>query len=174
MQGGDTVTGPDPAGFQGDRKVIYGHLDNVDFEKATLPQAVIEGLRFLKATDLVNAPEGRIEIDGDRIFASVQDYVTRPANENRPESHVRYFDIQYVVSGREAIGVVPLSADLPVVEDHTEEKDILFYGAVADETPLMMRAGSYAVFYPWDVHRPGCAVAEPGKPVRKIVVKVRM
>ncbi|AJY45522.1 YhcH/YjgK/YiaL family protein [Martelella endophytica] len=154
--------------------MIYGRLDNVDLEQATLPEAVLEGLRFLKETNLENAPEGRIEIDGDRIFASVQDYDTRPAEANRPESHIRYFDIQYVVSGEEAIGFAPLNAGMRAVEDHAEERDILFYDTVAGETSLMMPAGSYAVFYPWDVHRPGCAVAEPGKAVRKVVVKVRV
>nr|WP_272213602.1 YhcH/YjgK/YiaL family protein [Marinicella sp. W31]MDC2879564.1 YhcH/YjgK/YiaL family protein [Marinicella sp. W31] len=154
--------------------MIFGRLDNLDLEKATMPEAVLEGLRFLSQADLASAPEGRIDIDGDRIFATVQDYVTRPTEANRPESHLRYFDIQYVVSGREVIGFAPLSTTGEAVEDLSEERDLLFYETMADETPLTLSAGSFAVFYPWDVHRPCCAVSETGEPVRKVVVKIRL
>ncbi|MET3600640.1 YhcH/YjgK/YiaL family protein [Martelella mangrovi] len=154
--------------------MIFGRLDNVDLEKATLPDAVLEGLQFLNETDLANASEGRIDIDGDRIFASVQDYTTGPQEEKRPESHIRYLDIQYIVSGREMIGVAPLSTTPPAAEDLSGERDLLFYDQVGEESSLVLSAGSYAVFYPWDVHRPGCAVGETGEAVRKVVVKIRM
>jgi biofilm protein TabA len=31
----------------------------------------------------------------------------------------------------------------------------------------------YAVFFPWDIHRPGC-VSQPGVKVRKVVVKIKV
>ena len=154
--------------------MIFGRLDNIDLERASLPDAVLEGLRFLSETDLASVPAGRIDIDGDRIFANVQDGLTRAKDENRPESHRRYLDIQYVVSGAETIGFAPLAKAGPVTEDFAETSDLLFYDIMNDEMPLVLSEGSYAVFYPWDVHRPGCAVSNPGEKVRKVVVKIRL
>jgi len=36
-----------------------------------------------------------------------------------------------------------------------------------------MEAGSFAVFFPWDIHRPACAINEPAS-IRKVVVKIRL
>lgn len=154
--------------------MIFGRLDNLKAEQETLPEAVREGLRFIKDTDLASAPVGRVDIDGDRIFAMVQDYETKPLSENRPESHIRYLDIQYVVSGREVIGLAPLDGAGAPVTDFREERDLLFYDDVSGEMPLTMNAGSYAVFYPWDVHRPACQLNDQSESVRKVVVKIRL
>ncbi|TCT32671.1 YhcH/YjgK/YiaL family protein [Martelella mediterranea] len=154
--------------------MIFGRLDNLKAEQEILPEAVREGLRFINDTDLANAPVGRVDIDGDRIFAMVQDYETKPLSENRPESHIRYLDIQYVVSGREVIGLAPLDGAGAPVTDLREERDLLFYDDVSGEMPLTMNAGSYAVFYPWDVHRPACRLNDQSESVRKVVVKIRL
>ncbi|NDR55415.1 YhcH/YjgK/YiaL family protein [Aliiruegeria sabulilitoris] len=153
--------------------MIFGRLDNMAAEAETLPANILEALRFLADTDLASAATGRIDIDGERIFAQVQDYTTQPASEKRPEAHERYIDVQFVVSGKEKMGFAPMVGKPPVVEDLLEENDVLFFGDVPDECYLTFSAGSYAVFYPWDIHRPGCS-AENDQDVRKIVVKVRL
>lgn len=43
---------------------------------------------------------GRHEIDGDRVFALVQNYTTNPIEGALYEAHRRYSDIQFVFSGR--------------------------------------------------------------------------
>ena len=55
-------------------------------------------------------PDGKYPIDGDAVYALVQSYATRPAAEKKWESHRRYLDVQYVVSGRERITVAPIGA----------------------------------------------------------------
>ena len=42
---------------------------------------------FLRDTDFSVLSEGKVEIDGENIFAEVQEYVTKPENECRFESH---------------------------------------------------------------------------------------
>ena len=153
--------------------MIYGRLDNLPEVSATLPQAILEGLRFLAQTDLMALPEGRNEIDGDRIFAVVQNYEPKPKDEARPEAHKRYIDIQYVAKGKELIGITALSKAPNVVEDLLEQNDVYFLDGLEEESMLTMSEGSYAVFYPWDVHRPCCSTGEASQ-VRKIVVKVAM
>ncbi|SFO42830.1 YhcH/YjgK/YiaL family protein [Cohaesibacter marisflavi] len=153
--------------------MIYGRLDNLSEVASTLPQTILEGLRFLAETDLVALPEGRNEIDGDRMFAMVQDYEPKPKDEARPEAHKRYIDIQYVAKGTELIGTTALSKAPNVVEDLLEQNDVYFLDGLKEESMLAMSEGTYAVFYPWDVHRPGCSAGEASQ-VRKIVVKIAM
>ena len=59
-----------------------------------------KGYDFLKNTDLMSLPVGRVDIDGDDVFASVQEYITLPETECRYEAHDKYYDIQYVAAGR--------------------------------------------------------------------------
>ena len=152
--------------------MILGYLDNLDKEKGLMPAALVRGLEYLAATDLAGVAAGKYEIDGSDIYASIADYATDVKENKKPEAHVKYIDIQYIVSGEELIGFGPLAGGLEVTEDKLAEKDVIFYRAVPGETMLHLTAGMYAVLFPWDVHRPGCAVGGSGK-VRKVVVKVR-
>jgi YhcH/YjgK/YiaL family protein len=151
--------------------MYLSHIATLDRDAALLPDDIRRGLRFLAGTDINSLPAGRVDIDGDRMFALVQDYDTVPKAEKRPESHARYIDIQYVARGREAIGYAPLSGDNPVEENFFDSRDVQFFASVADESDLILGTGAYAVFYPTDIHRPGCIAGAPEK-VRKVVVKI--
>ena len=64
---------------------------------------------FLRETDLASLPIGRTEIDGDEVYASVQSYTTMTVEECAFESHLEYFDVQYVVEGEECFGFSTMS-----------------------------------------------------------------
>lgn len=151
--------------------MYLSHIATLDRDAANLPDDIRRGLRFLAGTDIAALPAGRIDIDGDRMFALIQDYETAPKADKRPESHARYIDIQYVASGREMIGYAPLAGNNPVAENFFEDRDVQFFSTVADETDLVLGTGAYAVFHPTDIHRPGCIAGAPAK-VRKVVVKI--
>ncbi len=151
--------------------MYLSHIATLDRDAANLPENIRRGLRFLAGTDIAALPAGRVDIDGDRMFALIQDYETAPKADKRPESHARYIDIQYMASGREMIGYAPLAGGNPVAEDLLADRDIQFFSTVTDETDLVLGAGAYAVFYPTDIHRPGCVAGVAAK-VRKVVVKI--
>jgi YhcH/YjgK/YiaL family protein len=71
------------------------------------------------------------------------------------------------------MGVYPDKGDNEILEDCLAEKDTLYYqeNPQSEETMLLMTPGSYAIFFPEDVHRPFCQVKVPAK-VKKIVVKM--
>jgi biofilm protein TabA len=121
-----------------------------------------------------NAPaDGRVDIEGDQLFALVQSYETAaPAAEPAFEAHKKYIDIQYVASGEEIIGWL-LTDALRTTIPYTDAKDAWFGVAQpgATMTPVYLKAGQLAVFYPSDGHAPKLAAAKPGT-VKKIVVKV--
>lgn len=142
-------------------------LSNTAVE-GSLPGRVRRALEYLRSTDLASVAVGRHDVDGDRIFALVQEYTTRPAGECRWEAHRKYVDIQYVVSGIEAMGHVPI-ADTRERDPYDPERDVAFFEPGHDY--ITVRPGMFTVFWPSDVHAPQAAVGQPSA-VRKVVVKV--
>ncbi len=123
------------------------------------------------ARDVVqNAAEGRTDIDGDRLFASLAAYETGSREERRFEAHRNYIDVQVLLEGEESIDVV-LDRDLPVLAAYDEQKEVMFFQPPQHYASLPMRPGYFAVFYPHDIHRPGCRLRGEHR-VRKIVMKV--
>lgn len=133
-----------------------------------------EGLKkafeFLRRPGLAALPDGRYEIDGDRVYALVQRYSTQEAAEPRFEAHRKFIDVQYLAEGAEVIGWAPLEA-VAVGEPYDELSDVLFGRARGGWTPVRLEAGMLAVLWPADAHAPRLAAGAPG-PVAKVVVKV--
>ncbi|MCE5286859.1 MAG: YhcH/YjgK/YiaL family protein [Pelosinus sp.] len=152
--------------------MITGYLANLKQELALYPGALQKGLTYLLKTDFSKTALGHQEIDGSKIYAMVSEYETQPKEVRRPEAHSKYFDIQYIAAGQEMIGSGPLSGAGEVTEDKLAEKDVIFYKALARETFHVLTEGMFAVYFPWDVHRPNCNVHETAGTVKKVVVKV--
>ena len=123
---------------------------------------------FLRKTDLATISEGRHAIDGERIYAIVQAYDTKPLSEGLLEVHQRYIDIQFLITGEELIGYAPLT-DQVVRTPYDTEKDIAFLEGAAE--PIRVQQGHFAIFFPHDAHMPCRTTGEPAH-VRKVVVKV--
>jgi YhcH/YjgK/YiaL family protein len=119
-------------------------------------------------------PEGRVEIDGERLFASFSAYATSPREQRRFEAHRKYIDIQMVLEGEEAIDV-SLENDLVPLETYNPERDVAFFESPPAHlySPLAMKPGRVAVFFPRDAHRPGCNL-HGGSQVRKVIMKVQV
>ena len=131
-----------------------------------------KALDFLLRLPSENLPDGRIEIDGDRVYALVQSYNTVPPSDPITfEVHRKYIDVQYVASGQEIIAWT--STDhLPVTAEYEEAKEAWFGAAPAAESTFVhLSAGELGVFYPTDGHAPRLADGEPAA-VKKIVIKV--
>jgi YhcH/YjgK/YiaL family protein len=152
--------------------MFVGNIEAFEKEQNLFLPTLQKALNYLKNNDFNKKEIGREEIDGDNMFAMVQEYQTKPKAECKPEAHVKYVDIQYIVSGKEGIGYGPLSDKNPVKEDKLAEKDIIFYQTVENESDVVLGQGMYGIYYPSDVHRPKCAVGE-STTVRKVVVKIK-
>ena len=132
---------------------------------------IAAGLDYLAKFD-PQTPVGRHLIDGEDLFAMVQRYDTAPGTEKRFESHLRYIDIQYLVSGRERMLHAPADT-LEVETPYNDEKDVAFYRDPAASSSFLVLPGQYAIFFPADGHKPGC-MAGGREAVRKVVLKVRV
>ncbi len=125
---------------------------------------------FLRAVDGTQEP-GRHDLDGDRCFALVQRYETKPVEQALFEAHRRHIDVQFVHSGHETILWAPLAAMQEETMAYCEEKDAALWKLVSDATPLHLSAGRFAILFPQDAHAPCVAWKAPGQ-VFKVVVKV--
>ncbi len=150
--------------------MIITDLSNIDNQVSMTP-AIKMAIDFLRRTDIYSLADGRVEIDGQQVFAIIQRYETVIADVPKFEYHKKYIDIQYVASGEEVIGWAP-AEEIIVTEAYDADKDICF-GTVPKGkiTPLYMRAGQAAVLYPEDGHAPRLAAGGPSS-VLKVVVKV--
>jgi biofilm protein TabA len=135
-----------------------------------LPARLALAIDYLRANDLRSVSLGRHDIDGDRLFALVQEYTTRPADQCVWEAHRKYIDVQFVAFGVERMGYANI-AHMREREAYDETFDVTFFEPGVDLVTI--RAGTFAIFSPEDVHSPGHAAAEPGL-VRKVVVKAML
>lgn len=124
---------------------------------------------FLRRGDLKELPEGWYEL-GEGVRASVQRYETKAAEELRFETHEKFYDVQYVVEGREFMGVCTRRGLIEAVP-YDEGNDITFYEDPAFGGKVLLEAGDYIVLGPEDAHKPRCLAGEK-MAVVKIVVKV--
>lgn len=125
---------------------------------------------FLKREDLAELPVGWIDLE-EGVRASVQHYTSFKYEDNRFETHEKYFDVQYVIEGKEMCGVCSRDQLGKVSAAYDEANDITFYEEPADYSMVFLNAGDFIVLAPEDAHKPRCA-AGAQIPIKKIVVKV--
>lgn len=147
--------------------MIVDRLAHLDQYRGLAPR-LVRALEFLRDTDLLALPLGRLDLDGDRLFALVQEYTTKDAGQGRWEAHQKYCDVQYVARGTERIGVRNI-AFMEVEQPYDSERDVAFFQGEGDF--ITLPAGTFAIFAPQDVHLP-CTIANQPELVRKIVLKV--
>lgn len=139
----------------------------------TYPEAIRRALSYLRETDFEELPDGEYSLTGRQMYAKVFHLQTKPVQETHPELHREYIDVQYWINGREKFGIAPCTGEARMVDRDVAE-DVYFYGEAPGESFVLAMAGDYAVFYPWDYHRPGTWAGENPEECRKVVVKVGM
>ncbi len=124
---------------------------------------------YLKNTDLVALPAGKIELEGADLVINVVDITAKPEADAKMESHKEYIDIQVPVGKAETMGWIALDACKDVTLPYDAEKDIMFFADKATSF-LNVQPYEFVVFFPEDAHQPGIGTGQ----YRKIIVKVRV
>jgi len=148
--------------------MVHDHLSQVG-NYAFANKLIEKGLDFLRSPKAATMAVGRIDLDGDRLFAMCQEYSTKPERDCFWEAHRKYIDIQFIAAGVEDIGYAPL-ASLKIAQEYDPAKD--FAKLSGHGATLRLSKGMFAIFFPHDAHKPCLAPAGVPCPVRKIVVKV--
>ena len=128
-----------------------------------------KAFEYLAQTDFSKVEKGKYELDGTNLFAIVNEYDTISPDNEQMESHKKYIDIQYIVTGAERIGHDFLKEQTPS-KAYDGEKDFMLWG----EKPSffsVLQQGMFAVFYPHDLHMPNIMI-DKASFVKKVVIKV--
>ncbi len=148
--------------------MILDHLDNSARYESLHPRFPAAFVHLRELAAIKNLSEGRIEFDGDQLYAVVARGTGKPTGKARMETHRRYIDIQYTVEGSDLIGWLPVT-ECEGSEGYDETKDLEFHGSMPATCWLKVNPGHFAVFHPTDAHAP---MANTGQPIVKIVIKV--
>jgi YhcH/YjgK/YiaL family protein len=124
---------------------------------------------FLKSHDLEKLPAGKYPIDGELVYATVTQTPTKDFDKTKWESHRRYIDFQYVISGEEKIGVCKIS-NASISSPYDVKKDVANYQAEGEM--YTAKPGTFFIFFNNDAHRPGITTGG-NKTDKKIVIKIR-
>jgi YhcH/YjgK/YiaL family protein len=127
---------------------------------------------FLKTNDLSKLEAKRYNIDGDNLFATISDYVTKDPETANFEAHRKYIDIQYIISGKELMNAVPLSSADVIVTPYDESKDLEFM-SIRNFVNHKATPSNFFIFFPSDAHRTQLRDGSSSQ-VRKVVIKLRV
>lgn len=125
--------------------------------------------KFLIDSNLDSLPLGRKDL-GEDVFAVISYYTTKDLGQVYYESHEKYIDLQYIISGEEYIGLIHYKTGLKVISTYNEDKDIEFYEDNGGDLLLAMPY-RYFIFFPHDIHKP-CIKVDDKREVKKIVIKI--
>jgi YhcH/YjgK/YiaL family protein len=149
--------------------MIIDKIENINLYK-NLSSRLNKAFDYIINTDLKSIEPGKYDIDGENVFALINEYHSKPESEGKLEAHRKYIDVQYVIEGGELMGYAPLR-NQTILEPYKEENDIIFYKGEKSFTKV--EPGMFAIFFPSDVHMPGINAGKTSM-VKKLVIKVRI
>lgn len=150
--------------------MLFSHIDAVD-KYDYLNERFKKAYQWLRENDLAALENGKHEIDGEDIFAVVMEYETVPELDVYYEAHEKYFDIQYLVSGKEKFGMIK-NEGLKIREE-IADNDLIFYEHPEEDWYVVLGPGDLVIVAPEDAHKPKCSIDE-AVAVKKVVVKVKI
>ncbi len=148
--------------------MILGNLNDTARVEALHP-LLGELFAYIKSHDLLNAPLGRIELQGDSLFINNDQPVLRTREEQVIEVHRRYLDVHVPLDGPEVIGWSPLCDLKEESQPYTEGGDCALY-TDRPSTYLTLYPGQFLLVFPEDGHAP---IIGEGKH-RKLCAKVKL
>ena len=137
----------------------------------SLNSGIAKAFDWLQQTDLNELEPGKYLIDEENIFAIVQEYQTLDSDNEQMEAHKKYIDVQYMIKGKEMVGLSLLN-NQTISKEYNDETDFML---VADAPSFFapLTEGNFMIFYPTDLHMP-CIKIEETATVKKVVIKVRV
>lgn len=151
---------------------VYAGIDEVEFAKQYHSNKALwdKAFAYLHNTDLNKLETGKHLIDGENLFANVTDGPNKDFDKTSYESHRDYIDLQYVVSGKERIGV---STPSSLKETHAYDTASDMWHYTGDGTFYNADPSVFFLFFPKNAHRPSIKVDGSDK-VKKVVLKIRV
>lgn len=107
---------------------------------------------FIENQNFLKLPNGKIEIDGENLFANVSRYSPKPVEEKDFETHDDYADVHLLVRGVEKMQTMDENGKI---------------------SEIIAKENDFAVFFVGEAHKPGCLYQNLTEPILKIVFKTK-
>lgn len=150
--------------------MLLGDLSRADYAKS-LPPIFARLCEKLKSLDLVNLPLGWQDLE-EGIRMNVMEFETSPAEDKKAEMHRKFIDIQLLISGTEMIEYGLSEPDLTKFDEYREEDDYQLTEMIEHKNNLVLQPNMFAIFLPYEPHKPGNSVNGKNAQLKKLVVKV--
>ena len=150
--------------------MIISSLTSPNF-KVGLPKVIVEVCDYLNTLDLNALENGRHDIN-DQIYMNVMEPETAEPSSKKAELHHEYLDVQVLIRGTENIEVGANYPDLSKYESYNKADDYQLCAGIDDKFIVTMKPKMFAVFYPYEPHKPCCVVNGKTEKIKKLVVKV--
>lgn len=141
--------------------MIYGNI-HTSIPVQPVPPVISRALAYLSSNNLEALDFGVYEPD-PQFSVQVIDVTTKNPSETRAEVHREKLDIQYSISGEETIYCRVAPTSQPITNDQFAQRDIGFYDVMDEEVAFPLNKGDFVVFFPGEIHRPGCQKGAPAR-----------
>lgn len=151
--------------------MIISSLTNPNF-KVGLPKVIAEICDYLNTLDLNTLENGRHDIN-DQIYMNVMEPETAEPSTKKAELHHNYLDLQVLIRGAENIEVGATYPNLAKYENYNQADDYQLTTAnIENKFTITLVPKMFAVFYPYEPHKPCCITGEKAEKIKKLVVKI--
>ena len=134
---------------------------------------VDQAVRYLKNISVSESDVGKKVTVDENFYYTLQEYMTKPENAVKMESHRKYIDIQIMVRGEERMDIADISR-LILKEEYDPEKDVMLWNAPQRMAGITLKEGDCVILYPENAHRGAIMNGSRQQRVLKIVGKVRI
>lgn len=150
--------------------MIIGDLTRHDF-KWGLPKVIADICEHLNTLDLFGLETGRHDITDD-IYMNVMAPETSAPESKQAELHRQYIDLQVLICGVECIEYGVNYPDLSLYTEYDDKDDYQLTPDIPNKSVVILKPKMFAVFFPYEAHKPCCYVEGKIASLKKLVVKI--
>ena len=143
--------------------MIISALNNPNF-KVGLPKVIADICDHLNTLDLEALENGRHDLS-EQVYMNVMEFDTVEADSKQA-------DIQLLIRGEENVEVSSTYPNLSLYDEYRDADDYQLTPQIEDKSTVTLLPKMFAVFFPYEPHKPGCTVNGKSSFVKKLVVKV--
>ena len=148
--------------------MILDTLSSID-KYFDLCSGIEEGLKFLVKAKNTQLGDGRHEIKGGEVYASISNEAGKGVDDAQLETHQKYIDIHFCLKGIDCIGWSPTAEVTESLGEYSYEKDVSFF---LDKPSKYINISDsiFCILFPDDAHAPLSGTGA----IRKIVIKIKV
>lgn len=136
-----------------------------------LKERIDKAIAYISALNHSDLKPGKYVVSED-FYYTVQEYKAFSEEDSTYESHSQYVDVQWLISGKEALIITDVNYLTPI-DEYDTVNDVIHYGPSEHQTAMLLTPGSCAVLFPKDAHKPARFLGTESS-VKKIVGKVKV